>query len=144
MMNTRFKSQIGRNVQVYVDDMIVKSKSKEDHVNDLRETFENVRRHSMRLNPAKCSFRLTSGKFLGFLVFQRGIEADPTQIRAILDMPSPTTVKQIQKLTGCIAALRRFILQASKKCSPFFQTIKNASKIQKISWNEDCEKFFQP
>lgn len=78
MMDTIFGSQIGRNVQVYIDDMITKSKSTKDHVSDLRETFTNVRRHHMRLNPAKCSFGLTSGKFLGFLISQRGIEIDPS------------------------------------------------------------------
>lgn len=94
----------------------------------------------MRLSPAKCSFGLTSRKFLGFLISQRGIEIDPNHIKAINDMKDPTSVKDVQKLTGCIAALRRFIPQASKKCLPFFQTIKEASKARTFSWNNECKQ----
>lgn len=140
MMDTVFRSQIGRNMQVYVDDMIVKTKQVVDHASDLRETFENIRRHKMRLNPAKCSFGVTAGKFLGFLLTQRGIEADPAQIKVILDIEDPKTLKDIQKLTGCIVALRKFIPQSSKQCLPLFQAIKNASKSSQMDWNDQSRK----
>ncbi|XP_074377708.1 uncharacterized protein LOC141719230 [Apium graveolens] len=143
MMDEIFKKQLGRNLEVYVDDMITKSKSSNNHCSDLRETFENVRRNNMRLNSLKCSFGLTSGKFLGFLVSQRGIEADPSQIKAIFEMKDPSTIKEVQRLTGCIAALRRFIPQASKKCSPFFKVIKEASRNKKLIWEDQCKESFE-
>lgn len=95
MMDIIFGAQIGRNIQVYIDDMIVKSKLAKNHVLDLRVTFENVRRHNMSLNPSKYSFGLSSRKFLGFLISQRGIEADPAQIKAIIEMSDPTSVKEM-------------------------------------------------
>lgn len=113
-----------------------------DHVSDLRETFTNIRRHHMRLNPAKCSFGLTSGKFLGFLISQRGIEIDPNQIKSINNLKDPTSIKEVQKLTGCIAALRRFIPHASKRCLPVFRIIKDSSKSRKFLWSEECKKSF--
>ena len=80
LVNNMFRSQIGRNVEVYVDDMLVKSLDEEKHLDDLRETFDTLRRHQMKLNPSKCAFGVSSGKFLGFMVSQRGIEANPDKI----------------------------------------------------------------
>ena len=90
-----FEKQIGRNVEVYVDDMLVKSKEEEDHLDNLRETFNTFRQYSMKLNPSKCAFGVSSGKFLGFMVSQRGIEANPEKVKAILEMSSPRTVKEV-------------------------------------------------
>lgn len=140
MMDTVFGSQIGRNVQVYVDDMITKSKQAHNHVVDLRETFENVRRHNVRLKPTKCSFGLTSGKFLGFLISQRGIEADLIQMKAITEMQDLTWFKEVQKLIGCIAALRRFIRQASKKCAPFFRSSRRPIKLEKFCGTTNADR----
>ena len=78
----------------------------------------------MRLNPSKCVFGVVSEKFLGFMVSQRGIEANPEKVRAIIDMTSPRTVKEVQKLTGRIAALNRFVFRVTDKCLPFFKTLK--------------------
>ena len=78
----------------------------------------------MKLNPNKCAFGVASGKFLGFTVSQRGIEANPEKVRAILDMVSPKTVKEVQKLTGRITALNKFVSKATNKCLPFFKTLK--------------------
>ncbi|XP_056690478.1 uncharacterized protein [Spinacia oleracea] len=103
-INRIFEGQLGRNVQAYVDDMIVKSKAKADHVTDLRETLSTLRKYGMKINPQKCVFGVKGGKCLGFLVDERGIEANPDKIQAILDMKSPQTIKQVQRLTGCIAA----------------------------------------
>ena len=80
----------------------------------------------MKLNPSKCVFRVASGKFLGFMVSQRGIEAKPEKVRAILDMATPKTVKEVQKLTGRVAALNRFVSKSTDKCLPFFKTLKQA------------------
>ena len=92
----------------------------------------------MRLNPSKCVFGVASGKFLGFMVSQRGIEANPEKVRAIIDMALPKTVKDVQKLTGRIAASNRFISRATDKCLPFFKTLKQA-----FAWIDECEAAFQ-
>ena len=126
LVNQMFEKQIGRNVEVYVDDMLIKSKEEEDHLDDLRETFNTLRRYSMKLNPSKCSFGVSSGKFLGFMVSQRGIEANPKKVKAILEMFSPRMVKEVQSLTGRIAALNKFVSKATNKCLPFFKTLKKA------------------
>ena len=90
-----FSKQIGRNVEVYVDDMLVKSKEEEDHLDNLKETFNTLRQYSMKLNLPKCAFGVSSGKFLGFMVSQKGIEANLEKVRAILEMSSPKTIKEV-------------------------------------------------
>ena len=80
LVNHMFRPQIGQNVEVYVDDMLVKSLDEDKHLDDLRETFDTLRRHQMKLNPSKCAFGVSLGKFLGFMVSQRGIEANPDKI----------------------------------------------------------------
>ncbi|CAL8990806.1 unnamed protein product, partial [Prunus brigantina] len=94
----------------------------------------------MKLNPSKCSFGVSSGRFLGYLVTQRGIEVHPRQIKAILEMKSPSTVKEIQSLTGRAAALNRFLSRSTDKCKPFFKALK---KGQRDKWDEECEVAFQ-
>ena len=94
-MNKMFAQQIGRNVQVYVDDMLVKNQREEDHLEDLRETFDTLRSYNMKLNLGKCAFEMTVGKFLRFMVSQRGIEANPDKIRAIMEMAPPRNVKEV-------------------------------------------------
>ena len=138
LVNKMFSQQIGKNMEVYVDDMLVRSKEELAHLDDLKETFANLKTHQMRLNPSKCVFGVASGKFLGFMVSQRGIEANPEKVRAIIDMTSPRTVKEVQKLTGRIAALNRFVSKATDKCLPFFKTLKQA-----FAWTDECEAAFQ-
>ena len=95
MVTEVFKLQIGRNMEVCMDDMIVKTKFAADHLIDLRETFDRLRYYNMKLNPQKSVFRAVSGKFLGFLVSRRSVEANPEKIRALLDMQSPSSVKDV-------------------------------------------------
>ena len=95
LVNRMFRPQIGRNVEVYVDDMLVKSLVEERHLDDLLETFDTLRQHQMKLNPSKCVFGVSSEKFLGFMVSQRGIETNPDKIRAILDMEPPKNIKEV-------------------------------------------------
>ena len=78
------------------------------------------------MNPSKCVFGVASGKFLGFMMSQRGIKANPEKVRAIINMASPRTVKEVKKLTGRIAALNKFVSRATDKCLPFFETLKQA------------------
>ena len=95
LMNKMFTQQIGRNVQVYIDDMLVKSRREEDHLEDLRETFNTLRSYNMKINPGKCAFGVMAGKFLGFMVSQRGIEANLDKIRAIMEMAPQRNVKEV-------------------------------------------------
>ena len=126
LMNKMFAHQIRRNVQVYVDDMLVKSRREDHHLEDLKETFDNLCSYSMKLNPSKCAFGVTAGKFLGFMVSQRGIEV-PDKIWAIMEMAPPRNVKKVQSLNGKVAALNRFVSRATDKCLPFFRTLKKTS-----------------
>ena len=107
-----------------MDNMLVKSKEEFAHLDDLKETFITLNQYQMKLNPSKCAFGVAPGKFLGFMVSQKGIEANPEKVRAILDMMSPKTIKEVQKLIGRIAALNRFVSKAMDKCLPFFKTLK--------------------
>ncbi|KAI5332695.1 hypothetical protein L3X38_022824 [Prunus dulcis] len=140
LVNKIFKKQIGRTMEVYVDDMLVKAPKRGDHLKNLTEAFSLLRQYRMKLNPSKCTFGVSSGRFLGYLVTQRGIEAHPRQIKAILEMKSPSTVKEIRSLTGRAAALNRFLSKSTDKCRPFFKALK---KGQKDKWDEECEVAFQ-
>ena len=133
LVNHMFRPQIGQNVEVYVDDMLVKSQDKKIHLDDLQETFDTLRQYNMKLNPSKCAFGVSSGKFLGFMVSHRGIEANPDKIQAILDMKPLQNVKEVQSLTGRVAALNRFVSKATDKCLPFFRVLKKA-----FEWTDDC------
>ena len=120
MMAKMFKPQLGRNIEVYIDDMVVKSKVVSEHVGDLTNIFEILRKHKLRLNASKCSFGVGSGKFLGYMVTHRGIEVNPDQIKAINGLQSPWNPKEVQKLTGMTTALNRFISRSTDRCRPFF------------------------
>ena len=98
LMNRMFAHQIGRNVQVYVDDMLVKSIRENNHLSDLQETFDTLQLYNTKLNPNKCMFGVTARKFLGFMVSQRGIEVNLDKIRAILEKTPPTNIKKVQSL----------------------------------------------
>ena len=124
LVNKVFKAQIGRNMEVYVDDILVKSAQASDHVQDLEETFHTLRRHRMKLNPTKCTFGVTSEKFLGFLISQCEIEANPEKIKVIINMGHPSTKKKVQQLNGRIITLSRFISRSVKRCLPFFKTLR--------------------
>ena len=138
LMNSMFHDQIGRNVEVYVDDMLVKSKEEGNHLDDLGETFEKLCKYQMKLNPGKCAFGVYSDKFLGFMVSQRGIEANPDKIKAILEMQPPKNTKEIQRLTGIVATLNRFVSRSTDKCLPFFKTLKKA-----FTWMDECQQAFE-
>jgi hypothetical protein len=135
LMNKMFHNQIGRNMEVYIDDMLVKTKDETNHLEDLEETFETLRQYRMKLNPSKCVFGVSSGKFLGFMVSQRGVEANPDKIKAVLEMTPPRTTKEVQSLTRRVVALNRFVSRATDKCLPFFKTLRKA-----FAWTDECQK----
>ena len=100
---------------------------------DLKETFDTLRFYNIKLNPRKCAFGVTAGKFLGFMVSQRGIEANPDKIQAIMEMALPRNVKEVLSLNKKIAELNRFVSKATDKCLPFFHTVKRSFK-----WTAEC------
>ena len=138
LVNHMFRPRIGWNVEVYIDDMLVKSLNKGKHLDDLQETFDTFRQYNMKLNPSKCAFGVASGKFLGFIVSHRGIEANPNKIQTILDMKPPRNIKEVQSLTGRVAALNRFVSKATNKCLPFFKVLRKV-----FEWTDECQKAFQ-
>ncbi|XXG88875.1 hypothetical protein AAC387_Pa12g1022 [Persea americana] len=140
LVTKMFQAQLGKTVEVYIDDMVVKSRESQDHLADLRQTFSILRQFQLKINASKCAFSVGSGKFLGSLVTRKGIEANPDQIMAIQELQSPTSTKQVQRLTGMAAALNCFINRASDKCMPFFQLLHKGSKFQ---WTPDCDQALQ-
>ena len=118
--------------------MLVKSLRENDHLDDLRETFNTLRSYNMKLNPSKCVFGVTTGKFLGFMVSQRGIEVNPEKVRAIIELGPPRTVKEVRSLNGKIAALNRFVSKSTDKCLPFFRILRKS-----FEWTDECQKAFE-
>ena len=115
MVTRMFKVQIGKNVKAYIDDMVVKSKQVSEQ-KDLKDVFLVLRKHKLRLNASKCSFGVSSGKFLGYMIMHRGIEVNPDQISFINDLHTPWNPKEVQKLTGMTATLNRFIARSADRC----------------------------
>ena len=133
-------NQIGVNAEAYVDDVVVKTKNPDTLIDDLKETFINLKAWKWKLNPNKCIFGVPSGQLFGFLVSHRGIEASTKQIRAITEMRPPRCIKDVQKLTGCMAALNRFISRLGEKGLPFFKLLKELGKFE---WTEEANKAFE-
>jgi hypothetical protein len=128
------KDQMGRNIFTYVNDIVVASKNKEDHLSDLIETFANMREARLRLNPEKCIFGVRRGKILGYLILHKGIEANPSKIQAIMDMEPPQSTKDIQRLIGRLAALNRFISRSTERSLPFLKTLRGAKDF---AWGQN-------
>ncbi|WZZ77688.1 hypothetical protein YC2023_098260 [Brassica napus] len=139
LVNRMFAKQLGTTMEVYIDDMLVKSIRADDHLTHLRECFDILNTYKMKLNPAKCTFGVSSGEFLGYIVTQRGIEANPKQITAVLNLPSPRNCREVQRLTGRIEALNRFISRSTDKCLPFYDLLRGNKKF---IWDDRCEEAF--
>ena len=137
---TLFHHMMHRDVEVYVDDMIVKSQGGADHLAALQRFFERTRQFRLRLNPKKCSFGVTSGKLLGHIVSERDIEVDPEKTKAILDMPAPRTEKEIRGFLGRLQYISRFIARLTDICEPIFRLLR---KNRPTVWNDDCQCAFE-
>ena len=140
MMTRMSKLLLGKNIEIYIDDMVVKSKMVSEHLGDFRITFEVLRNYKLHLNASKCSFSVESGKFLGYMVTHRRIEVNPDQIKAINNLRFPQNPKEVQKLTGMVAALNRFTSRSADRCRPFFLLI---NKWKGFKWTEECAIAFQ-
>jgi len=125
--------------ETYVDDMVVTSHEKGQHSVDLEELFATIARYRLKLNPEKCVFGVESWKFLGFMLTETGIEANPDKCAAIIAMRSPTSVKEVQQLTGRMAASSRFVSTGGERGHPYFQCLKRNSRF---TWTDECEAAF--
>jgi hypothetical protein len=123
-MQRCLQEQIGRNVHAYVDDVVVKTKQSGTLLGDLKETFANLRRYCMKLNPEKCTFGVPAGQLLGYIVSQQWIEANPLKIKAIEALEPPTKLRDVQKFAGCLALLSRFVSWLGEKAMPMYQLMK--------------------
>ena len=126
-------------MQVYVDDIVIKTKEKRTLLEDLEETFANLRKYRLKFNPDKCTFGVPAGKLLGLLVSNRGIEVNPAKIRAIERMKLPTCLKDVQKFTGCLASLSRFVSRLGEKALPLYQLMKKSTGF---TWTPQADVAF--
>ncbi|XP_071699843.1 uncharacterized protein [Rutidosis leptorrhynchoides] len=143
VIDKAFKDQIGKNVEAYVDDIVIKSHREDSMLRDTLEMFESLRKVNMKLNPKKCNFGVEEGKFLGYIVTERGIKANPKKIQAIENMISPKTKKEVQSLNGRLAALTRFLPRATDRSLPFMKVLKSCLNKKDFKWTEEAEKAFQ-
>jgi hypothetical protein len=130
---------MGRKVEAYIDEIVVKTRESRTFIKDLEEMFANLKKVNIKLNPAKCAFGVPSGKLLGFLISHRGIEANPDKVKAIEEMRPPRNLKEMQCLEGCMAALGRFIVRSGEKALPFFKLMKRTGKFK---WTPKADKAF--
>jgi hypothetical protein len=129
-VHTVLESQIGRNIKAYIDDIVVTSEKREDLLDDLKDTFDNLRKFKMMLNPKKCVFGVSSSKLLGYVVSSCGIDANPKKVEAIENLQPPRTRKEIQKLAGMMAALSRFVSKLGERGMPFYRLLRKADGFQ--------------
>ena len=127
-------------MEAYIDDMVVKSRQVKEHLTDLGEVFSVLRGHKLLLNASKCSFGVSLGKFLGYMITHRGIKVNPDQIKAISSLHPPWNPKEEKKLTGMAAALNMFISRSVDRCRPFFQLL---HKWKDFHWTEKCVVAFE-
>ena len=130
MMTRMFKPKLSKNIEVYIDDMVVKSKVVSEHVGDLGDIFEILRKHKLCLNASKWSFGVGSGKFLGYMVTHCGIEVDPDQVKTINSLQPPRNPKEVQKLTRMTIALNWIISRSVDRCRPFFQLLNEWKRFE--------------
>ena len=139
MMTRMFRDKIGHSVEVYIDDMVVKSKQEARHVENLQGVFEELWKHRLRLNIEKCAFGVGASKFLGYLITSRRIEVNPDQIEVVKRLKLLSNPKEVQVLTGMLVALNRFISKFSDRYRPFYSLLK---KWKGFRWDDECEKAF--
>ena len=139
-MQKIFDDILHKNVECYVDDLVVKSKKRIEHLQDLRQVFERLCRYQLKMNPTKCAFRVTLGKFLGFIVRHKGIEIDSSKIDAIQKMVEPRNIYDLKSLQGKLDYIRRFISNLVGHCHPFKRLMK---KDISFEWDEACRNAFE-
>ena len=137
---TLLHDMMHRDVDIYVDDMIVKSRGRSNHLLALERFFEMIRQFRLRLNPKKCTFGVIYGKLLGYMVNKRGTEVDPDKIKVIFDMPVPRTEREVRGFLGRLQYISRFIARLIDICEPIFRLLR---KSQPIIWDDQCQRAFE-
>ncbi|XP_073270467.1 uncharacterized protein [Primulina huaijiensis] len=140
-MNSIFHDMIGHHIEVYIDDIVVKSKQADDHIEHLRKSFQRMRQHELKLNPFKCAFGVKAENFLGFLVHQRGVEVDKNKEKAIMEANPPRNKKELQCFLVQVNYLRRFISNLARKMKEFSQLLK-LKDIREFKWEDSLQKDF--
>ncbi|GJR40702.1 reverse transcriptase domain-containing protein [Tanacetum coccineum] len=143
LVDRAFHGQIGRNLEVYVDDLVIKSHTEDEVVRDIEETFRTLRKINMKLNPKKCTFGVEEGMFLGYQVSTKGIKICPDKVNAVLSLQSPKCLKDVQKLNGKLASLNIFLAKFAEKSLSFFKTLKKCTKKSDFLWTEEAESAFK-
>ncbi|GJR84545.1 reverse transcriptase domain-containing protein [Tanacetum coccineum] len=143
LVDKAFHKQIGRNLEVCVDDLVLKSRTKAEIVRDIEETFKTLREINMKLNPKKCTFGVEEGMFLGYKVNSEGLKVCPDKVDAVLSLPSPKCLKDAQKLNGKLASLNRFLAKSAEKSLPFFKTLKKCTKKSDFHWTTKAKEAFK-
>ncbi|GJT51628.1 reverse transcriptase domain-containing protein [Tanacetum coccineum] len=143
LVDKAFHKQIGRNLEVYVDDLVIKIRSEDEIVRYIEETFKTLREINMKLNPKKCTFGVEEGMFLGYKVNTRGLKVCTDKVDAVLSLPSLKCLKDIQKLNGKLASLDMFLAKSAEKSLPFFKTLKTCTKKSDFHWTAEAEEEFK-
>ncbi|GJY43460.1 reverse transcriptase domain-containing protein [Tanacetum coccineum] len=140
LVDKAFQRQIGRNLEVYVDDLVIKSRTKEEIIYDIAKTFKTLRQINMKLNPKTYTFGMQEGMFLGYKVNTDGLKVCPDKADAVLSFPSPRCLKDVQKLNGKLASLNMFLSKSAEKSLPFFKTLKKCTKKSDFQWTQEAEE----
>ena len=140
-MNAIFHDMLGHHMEIYIDDIVVKSKKATEHVNHLRKSFKRMRLHQLKLNPLKCAFGVQAGNFLGFLIHQRGIEVNQNKVKTIISTKAPQNKKEVQKFLGQVNYLRRFISMLAEKTKVFYDLIK-LKEVEEFKWEKQHQIVF--
>ncbi|GKA19958.1 reverse transcriptase domain-containing protein [Tanacetum coccineum] len=143
LVDKAFHKQIGRNLEVYVDDLVIKSRTEDEIVRDMEEMFQTLREINMKLNPKKCTFRIEEGMFLGYKVSTRGLKVCLDKVDTVLSLPSPKCLKDVQRLNGKLASLNRFLAKSVEKSLPFFKTLKKCTRKSDFYWTTEAKEAFK-
>ncbi|GJS67585.1 reverse transcriptase domain-containing protein [Tanacetum coccineum] len=143
LVDKAFDNQVGRNIEVYVDDFVIKSHTETKMLRDIDETFCTLRKINMKLNPKKCTFGAVEGTFLGYIISPEGINPCLDKTKDVLQLPSPRTIKEVQSLNGKSASLNRFLSKSAEKSLPLFKTLKKCIKKSDFHWTPEAEQAFK-
>ncbi|GJT27508.1 reverse transcriptase domain-containing protein [Tanacetum coccineum] len=143
LVDKAFQKQIGRNLEAYVDDLVIKSCTEQEIIRDVEETFRTLKKINMKLNPKKCTFGMKEGVFLGYKVNSDGLTVCLNKVEAVLSLPYPKCLKDVQRLNGKLASLNRFLSKSAERSLPFFKTLKKCTKKRDFQWTMEAEAAFQ-
>ncbi|GKB28361.1 reverse transcriptase domain-containing protein [Tanacetum coccineum] len=143
LVDKAFQKQIGQNLEVYVDDLVIKIRTEQEVIRDIEETFKTLREINMKLNPKKCTSGIREGTFLRYKVNADGLKVCPHKVEAVLILPSPKCLKDVQRLNGKLASLNKFLSKSAKKSLPFFKTLEKCTKKSDFQWIAESEMAFK-